>query len=235
MTLDLVMWSLVHELRISFLFPLLFVLTRRWPAATMAASLGMGAACTAALAGAEATNLATSLVDTGRFVFLFVFGIVIAGRVDGIRRVVARLPRGIAGLLWIASIVLILAPGPSVSDYYNFVWGAGAIILIFLTVGSVRADRLLCMPPLLWLGRISYSLYLIHVPLLIASVHITDGILPTWITVLGVIPLSLACGGLMHRLVEEPSIRLGRHLTRKHRRLSDLPLAPTLSATRRLP
>ena len=77
MTLDLVMWSLVHKPRISPIFPVLFVLTRRWPSATFATLLA-GLACTAALAGAEASNLATSLVDTGRFVVLFVVAILIA-------------------------------------------------------------------------------------------------------------------------------------------------------------
>lgn len=217
MTLDLVMWSLVHELRISLIFPLLFVLTHRWPVASLAASLLLSVACTAALAGTEASSLATSLVDTGRFIFLFVAGIVMAGRVDAIRMAVSRLSPRMVLLLWLMSVALMLAPGPSLSHYYNFVWGLGAASLIILTVGSVRADRMLSVAPLVWLGKISYSLYLIHVPLLIAAVHLTYGKLPLWATVAAIIPLSLACAALMYRYVEEPSIRLGRLLAGQRR------------------
>ena len=214
MTLDRVMWSLVHELRISLVFPLLLVLTRRWPAPTLLASLVFSVACTAALAGAEARSIAMSLVDTGRFVVLFVAGIVIAANIEAIQRWVARLARWQAALLWIGAVALTQSPGPTVSHYYDFIWGAGAVTLIAMTVGSARADRLLSAAPLVWLGRVSYSLYLIHVPLLIAAVHVTYGVVPLWVTIPAVIPLSLACADLMHRGVEVPSIRLGRRAAR---------------------
>lgn len=224
MTLDLVMWSLVHELRISLIFPLLFVLTRRWPVAATAASLVLAVICTAALAGQEASSLGTTLVDTARFIPMFVAGIVIAGHVDRVRSAVARLPGWTVAVLWLGSVALLLAPGPTLSIYYDFVWGVGAVGLVALTVGSVRANRLLAAPPLVWLGRISYSLYLIHPPLLIAAVHVTHGRLPLWVTIVGIVPLSLACAALMYRFVEQPSISLGRRLTSPSRRL-DLPLA----------
>ena len=217
MTLDLVMWSLVHELRISLVFPLLFVLTRRWPAATLVATLLIAVACTAALAGTDADGVLTSLADTARFVPLFVAGILIASRVDAVRRAVSRLPGALAAVLWVASVALMLAPGQSMSDYYNFVWGSGAVLLLWLTVGSARADRILSASPLVWLGRVSYSLYLIHVPLLVAAVHLADGILPLWLTIALVIPLTLLAAELMYRAAEEPSIRLGRWLTAPRR------------------
>jgi len=217
MTLDLVMWSLVHELRISLVFPLLFVLTRRWPAATLMATLLIAVGCTAALAGTDADGVITSLADTARFVPLFVAGILIASRVDAVRHAVSRLPGAIAAVLWVASVALMLAPGQSLSNYYNFVWGAGAVLLLVLTVGSGRADRVLSAAPLVWLGRVSYSLYLIHVPLLVAAVHLADAILPLWLTIALVIPLTLLAAELMYRAVEEPSIRLGRWLTAPRR------------------
>lgn len=212
MTLDLVMWSLVHELRISLIFPLLFMLARRWPWPVMAVSLVTAVAATMVLAGQEATSIGASLLDTARFVPMFIAGILIAGRVEPIRDAVARLSPAVAAGLWIAALALLMAPGPTVSDYYDFVWGAGAVTVLVMTVGSSRADRLLSVPPCVWLGRVSYSLYLIHVPLLAAVIHLAHGWLPLPLTVLCVIPLALACAGLMYRLVEQPSIRLGRRL-----------------------
>ncbi len=230
MTLDLVMWSLVHELRISLIFPVLFVLTRRWPAATFAITLLAGLACTAALAGTEASSLMTSLIDTGRFVVLFVAGILIAGHLDAVRVAVARLPSRAAPALWLLGICLLMAPGPSVFAYYNFVWGLGAALLLVLVVGYPRADRMLSAVPLVWLGKISYSLYLIHVPLLIAAVHVAYGRLPLGVIIAAVIPASLLCAELMHRFVELPSIRLGRILSRM--RGPGLPLTTVRAAWR---
>jgi peptidoglycan/LPS O-acetylase OafA/YrhL len=232
MTLDLVMWSLVHELRISLVFPILFVLTRRWPAATFAASLLAGVACTAILAGTDADSLAMSLVDTGRFVVLFVAGILIAGNLDAVRGAVARLPSRAAPAFWLAGVGLLMAPGPSVFAYYNFVWGLGAVLLLMLVVGSPAADRMLSARPLVWLGKVSYSLYLIHVPLLIAAIHVTYGRLPLWITIAAVIPASLACAELMHRFVERPSIRLGRVLCGMRRHGAASPAALPLTTAR---
>ena len=212
MTLDLVMWSLVHELRISLIFPLLFILARRWPWPVMAMSLVIAVAASTVLVGHEATSMGTSLLDTARFVPMFVAGILIAGRVEPLRTAVARLSPAVAAGLWIAAVALLMFPGPTVSNYYDFIWGAGAVILLVMTIGSPRADRLLSVPPCVWLGRVSYSLYLIHVPLLAAAIHLAHGWLPLPLTVVCVIPLALAGAGLMHRLVEQPSIQLGRHL-----------------------
>lgn len=230
MTLDLVMWSLVHELRISLIFPVLFLLTRRWPAATFAASLLGGLACTAALAGADAANLAMSLVDTGRFVVLFVAGILIAGHMEAIRGAAGRLPSRAIPAAWVVGVGLLMAPGPSVFAYYNFVWGLGAVLLLAVVVGSPASDRVLSAAPLVWLGKVSYSLYLIHVPLLVATVHLTYGRVPLGVTIPAVIVASLLCAELMHRFVELPSIRLGRALGGLRRPGGALPLPEPVRA-----
>ncbi len=232
MTLDLVMWSLVHELRISLIFPILFLLTRRWPAATFAATLLGGIACTAALAGSDASNLAMSLVDTGRFVVLFVAGILIAGHMEAIRSAASRLPSWAIPAAWLVGIGLLMAPGPSVFAYYNFVWGAGAVLLLAVVVGSPASDRVLSAAPLVWLGKVSYSLYLIHVPLLVAAVHLTYGRVPLGITIPAVIAASLLSAELMHRFVELPSIRLGRVLTGLRRPGNALPEPVRVAAGR---
>lgn len=212
MTLDLVMWSLVHELRISLVFPLLLLLTRRYPRNATGLSLVAALVCTRALAGHEAETLAASLVDTMRFVPMFVAGIIIASNVASLRRNLARLSGPVRTGLWIGAFLLLMFPGQSVSDYYDFVWGAGAVLLLVLTIGSGVAERVLSVAPLRWLGRVSYSLYLVHVPLLVATVYLTHRWMPLWLVPVCVIPMSLAAAEVAYRTVEAPSIRLGRRL-----------------------
>lgn len=218
MTLDLVMWSLVHELRISLVFPLLLLLTRRFPKGAAILSVIVALACTRALAGQEPADLGWSLVDTLRFVPMFVAGILIAGNIATIRSRMARVPGLVQAGLWGGAFVLLLFPGQSVSNYYDFVWGGGAVLLLMLTIASARANTVLSIGPARWLGRVSYSLYLIHVPLLVAFVHLTHGWMPLWMVPVFVIPLSLAAAEVMYRAAEAPSIRFGRWLAGTARR-----------------
>lgn len=212
MTLDLVMWSLVHELRISLVFPLLFLLTQRWPRLSLTSSILFSVVCTEIIAGREATTMLMSFVDTGRFLALFTAGILVASRVTELRLAAARVPGLIRGAFWLMAGILLMSPGPTVYRYYDFTWGIGAILLIVLTVTSARADRYLSGPMSVWLGRVSYSLYLVHLPILVAAVHLANGVLPLWVTMLGSILASLIGAELMYRSIEIPSMHLGRTL-----------------------
>ncbi len=76
----------------------------------------------------------------------------------------------------------------------------------------------------MWLGHVSYSLYLVHAPVLAASVVLLHDELPIWACLaVGIVP-ALAAAEAMRRLVEAPSRDLARwaerrlHLTRSHRR-----------------
>lgn len=215
MTLDVVMWSLVHELRISLVFPLLFLVTRRYPILAMGGSLALSALCTEALGAGEAQSVGMSFVDTGRFVFLFTAGIIVGVNAVTVRNSVARLSIAGAASLWFAAAVLLLSPGPTVYRYFDLTWGAGAVLLLMLTLGSLSAHRTLSAGILVWLGRVSYSLYLVHLPLLIAAVHCANGLVPLWLILPAVILASLLCAEVMHRAVEIPSIRLGRLVARR--------------------
>ena len=213
MTLDLVMWSLVHELRISLIFPVLFLLTQRWPGCDLRRHL-------AGRSGLHGSARRQRCRRPGH-----VAGGHRAVRGSVRRRHPHRLAHGgdpgrggptavpAIPLAWIVGVGLLIAPGPSVFAYYNFVWGLGAVLLLAVVVGSPASDRVLSAAPLVWLGKVSYSLYLIHVPLLVAAVHLTYGRVPLGATIPAVIAASLLCAELMHRFVELPSIRLGRILT----------------------
>lgn len=71
--------------------------------------------------------------------------------------------------------------------------------------------------PLLWLGAISYSLYLTHVPIGGRVVNLGKRVADTQTEMLfvslGALAVALAFAAAYHRLVEQPAIRLSRSLS----------------------
>lgn len=227
MTLDLVMWSLVHELRISLIFPLLFLAAGRAPLLTLSASLLLSVWCNSVAGVADAATIAMTLAETGRFVFLFVAGSLLARHIGAVQHHVGWIGPKLRLGCWLLALALLLFPGPTLTSQYTLIWGAGAVLLIALVAGCRATARRFEAPPLLWLGRVSYSLYLIHLPLLVACVHLLSGVLPLPVILCGVvIPLSLLAAEGMYRCTEEPSIRLGQAIVASLRAARPKPRAP---------
>jgi peptidoglycan/LPS O-acetylase OafA/YrhL len=93
----------------------------------------------------------------------------------------------------------------------------GAALLVACAVALPGFARVLSRPPLRFLGRISFSLYLLHVPILnllaprIVSPQIPwSGFALLIALVAVVVPASIAC----HRWIELPSIALGNRVCR---------------------
>jgi peptidoglycan/LPS O-acetylase OafA/YrhL len=91
------------------------------------------------------------------------------------------------------------------------------------------ANRRRRMPAsLAWVGKISYSLYLLHI---LAMTFLLPLGLPAWAYFPALFGTTLLVAGISYRLIEAPSIALGRALER--RLLPQRPLTPVLSETRR--
>lgn len=116
-----------------------------------------------------------------------------------------------APMLGLLGLVLILAGGLwlDAQRAYPSVWaimptlGAGSLVLAgSLPTGQRGAYRLLSLPPLQWLGRISYSWYLWHWPVLLLGNALTGSQTPAYRALL--VAISLALATLSHALVEAP-------------------------------
>jgi len=87
---------------------------------------------------------------------------------------------------------------------------------IFMLAVTGRLDCL-CRAPLLWLGRLSYSLYLVHqnIGYGVISTAYTAG-LPGWIGIVLALASAVTLAMLIHRLIEQPALQWFRKRFRPH-------------------
>ncbi len=71
------------------------------------------------------------------------------------------------------------------------------------------AERLLATGPLRWLGQYTYALYLVHWPLLLLAVQLTQNTEPNFLFGTGVLVLAFGISFLLTELIEKPVSRVG--------------------------
>lgn len=206
------LWTLHYEWRISLIFPALMLLAAAGPAVALVVCLGGAAAAVAEL----------RLLDSEWLSFLlylphFLIGILLARQGASLPRRIARLPGRARIGLWALCYLLLdlrwLLPAPGlVLDLLN---GLGAALLIALVLASPRAQALLAWRPLAWLGQVSFSLYLVHVPVILAALHLAPPELPVPVALGVAVALSLPLAWGLFHLVEAPAMRLGRVLDQR--------------------
>ncbi len=216
--LDGPMWSLIHEMRISILFPFLIAMVLwNWRIALIATS------AVSVLSGAihPSPGFVSSLLSSTRFLALFVFGALIALHLAPLRRKIGSAPKPVRIILWL----LCLAGAAAAADYS----GAGATVssnlrllahgvaaagLVLLSISGTTSALLLAYRIPVYLGRISYSLYLIHAVGITACVQALREVLPLPVSVgIGVV-LSIIAADMLQRWVEQPLTQVGRKLAR---------------------
>ncbi len=209
-------WTLRVEMVFSFLLPLMVWLARR----THWMILVVG--CAGLLWNAD--HLTMYAID-------FALGIGVAVERDRIRSWATALPSGLLTLGALSSLFVLHAPlllgwsvpargiligGFAPADIAVMGVGAAGLVSAALCVrwlGEVLATR-----PLRFLGRISYSLYLVHGVVLLQLTPILSGPPDPWMSILysaGVVAGSLGLATLGYHWVERPSIRAGNLVCRR--------------------
>ena len=215
-SLDTVIWSLAYEMRISLIIPALLML-----ALGVGARMFMVLMLTLAVAvevwlrffGIESgayhnIDIVSAVLATLHYVPFFGFGLLIAVHL-------ARFKAFFAGLSLLASVPLWLFAGATLTQYSDYICGTGAVVIIGLVLSSPRIGAFLETPVIGWLGRVSYSLYLFHLPILLFAVHRFHGELPAGVYLTAAVFASLVVAEIAYRLIEAPSIEWGRALTRR--------------------
>ena len=215
--LNNVLWSLRWELLFSVLLPLflaLAVVTARYWVIALTAAVALS------------TIGVLSGIDGLRYLPVFFIGTLMAVRLDAIREWTRRRLLRRRSTLWGvalaggALLLLIcqwllrpLVPAGSVAGALLAqlsVLGAAGVVLAAIGVPPVRAALEARAPQ--WLGRVSFSLYLIHMPLL-ATLTFMFGDDRWWLVALITVPLAVLAAWGFNRVIEGPSQRLARHIS----------------------
>ncbi|WEG11497.1 acyltransferase [Pullulanibacillus sp. KACC 23026] len=239
---DPVIWSLIHEMRISLIFPLIVLLVKRTKLKTTI-SICLAMAMVGGLNNKfhfEISNgYATTYFDTLRMIPVFVTGVLIAKHRLKIISFYKSLTLITKILLFVFSLVIynfseVLFPfiinhgllnasflfkeigngmvDINISQYGEMLGAAG---LILFALGSNRVERFLLKGPFVFLGRISFSLYLYHFIVILLLVHLFYRSIPLTLILFASIFLSIGVAKLAWLFVEVPCINIGKDLSRR--------------------
>lgn len=206
--LNVVLWSLVHEWRISVLLPLVLIF-RHNPLRLLLIGVAVHGAA-AFLVGHDTVQLGPTL-PFSPFVSVYFSLALLAGACLALAGPVTWLmqpwDRRLAALAALALFSL-------ESDMAAF---TGSALLIVLAQQPGRFHTLLTSRLLTWIGKISFSLYLVHTIILQATLHVLHNALPlSAIAAIGTV-LSFPVAALFYRGVELPAQLLARRAGRRFR------------------
>jgi peptidoglycan/LPS O-acetylase OafA/YrhL len=207
-------WSLVYEIRISILIPFLcFVAVRFgqlffWLSVLayalvelMMANLGISRV------PFEAEAITDNILVSAHFAACFVLGLFIA-------RAAIQRADWLYGMSTSRKALLTTIAVPLLFIFRDDTGAIGSAVLLTLALNTQKFQKFLRIPVLLFLGRISFSLYLTHTIVLQIVVRLLHDHVPLWnslaVTMLLVIPVAT----LFYRAVERPALLLSKKIGR---------------------
>ena len=217
-------WSLKWEVIFSLLLPIvIFLCVRKFRGSTALA----GAVITVSLIIGAVVGPTAQTTQMGAFYHLgtFALGSFIAVHWDRIRRYVAGLSTAIVGVAWAAALLLVSSywlvyafgdlPGQTrLVQAARVIQVFGAALVIVL-VGSGRSAMRAEHPVFVWLGTRSFSLYLVHEPIVVAFGHLMGrAVVSPYFGILPGMICALVAAEIFFRLVERPSHLLSRKISK---------------------
>jgi peptidoglycan/LPS O-acetylase OafA/YrhL len=163
--------------------------------------------------------LASQLVDGNLSEYVVYYAFVLIGVLLALVR---DDPRGQAQLERLATpragvvatvIAVVLSRNSDIGgDLWPLLFGvASAAVIAHVVVGDSPVARFLARPTMVWLGTLSYAIYLLHqLTLGIAEAVVPSSTIGNLVTFVVGLALAIAAAALVSRYVEQPAIRWGR-------------------------
>jgi peptidoglycan/LPS O-acetylase OafA/YrhL len=212
---NVVIWTLIHEMRISIILPLLvfFAIRFGWK---INLAIGIGTAILGAFFHLLLQDPFQPFYKSLFYILMFIMGIILCKNRVYLIEFFKSLKKGrkitiavIGAFLYIYADLL---SNPLLIDWAATV---GVSILLIISLSSEMASKILLIKPLQFLGKISFSLYLYHIPILLSLIYILYGKLPLLIIAIAAIILTILISNVAWLVIEKPSIRIANYFSRK--------------------
>jgi peptidoglycan/LPS O-acetylase OafA/YrhL len=240
-TIDGVTHTLIWEIRVSLLFPLIIVPIIRWG---VRGALAVLAFLVALIVGLQllygdisavgdllamwrhqsiANKLAVELQWTAYYACFFVFGSLLAARIREIRLLFSRAGSWLGFVLLGSGLLVFQGHWSQWHAAQEFMVAVGSVLILGAALAPGSVEKMLLKRFPRYLGKLSFSLYLVHVPVILTLTILTHGKLSLPLLILIVVPVSIGLAEVFDRMVTAPSAKLGHRLTQAKR---DSRLAP---------
>jgi peptidoglycan/LPS O-acetylase OafA/YrhL len=165
----------------------------------------------------------------------FIIGVLVAQYDSEWYTIVPRLGRRFRMVIFLGGLVLYqgskaqdiwaIGQGPIASQYGVIVTAIGSAVILVSVLGSQTLQRILNHRAIAFLGRISYSVYLLQfiiilclLPRMMATLNqlgITHPLFLFLATMIASVAATIGCAAIMHRFIELPVIDFGHWITKK--------------------
>ncbi len=225
-----VIWTLIHELRISILFPFIVLLVKKLNTIyvlILCAALSLIAGLAGILSTITVNGYHTSLFDSLHYISIFMIGALVAKNKTVLSTLYQRFTKMQKISFLIMAVLLYSYSDVLSKDFFHIIpfrfyvseygLSLGSVLLIIMALASRKISGLLNLPLLIFLGKISYSLYLTHMLVILSLLHLLhDRIsMPLLLTLSGLVSILTAI--ICWYFVELPSMKLGKYLTKSRK------------------
>ncbi|MFC5449708.1 acyltransferase family protein [Paenibacillus aestuarii] len=229
--LDPVIWSLIHEMRISIIFPFIMFLVIRlnWKVnVSISAILSLVSYLCHKHFETYIPSYSVYYTDTLHYLSMFILGSSLAKHRNSIINRYNQLPKEVMFIFILAGILLytyshwFLAEHWKLHPYVldDWVISIGASILLIAALTSKGFSKILLLKPFVFMGKISYSLYLYHCLALFAVLNFFYNRLSLAEILLISAIVAITLSIIMHYLIEVPSIYLSKRISKHSNQLS---------------
>lgn len=215
--IDPVIWSLIVELRISLIFPIFYYLVKR-----KGLKFGIGLTFLAFGLGTIVLFIIDQHFLIGQTIFhigFFIAGILLALHWKAIRtfnKSQKVLIFSVSAVLYLHGYLLAITGIDFPQVFSDGVIGLGCVGILLICYQSQTVQNWLSRPVYLFLGRISFSVYLVHCVVFIPWIYLLHSVISSvFVIELLSLPLIFIVAYLSCRWIEEPAQQLGRKLGRQ--------------------
>ncbi|PEB90186.1 acyltransferase [Bacillus toyonensis] len=224
-----VIWSLAQEMRISIVFPLLFLLfyKQSWKKTILfAMSFSLIGIFLNMLHIGKAEGFYNGYADTLHFTSMFMVGMLLFKHQEeltqlyrGMKNLNRKLLIALGVFLYLYSIMIY---GISSNDTTFLLkdWGVviGVSIIIIMAMNNLKVKAILNKGVFVYLGEISYSIYLCHFPITMVLFKLLYAKIPTLFLLILCITTTILCSIVSYHLIEKKCINWAKQRTAKFKK-----------------